>query len=149
VTEYFAALTGLLRLTGRIHGNPGLSPQLKFAWNEYGIMERLFPVLLDIHRYKAALQTVTAAITEGRSHRWTASKLRSEGACFIDMFRHERDGFVMRNQHVFREALAERSWSLLRTDYPNLFLSRPIASSSMSSGLAKQKRAMRVSGAAS
>jgi anaerobic magnesium-protoporphyrin IX monomethyl ester cyclase len=122
VDEYFSALTGLLRLTGWIHGNPGLSPQLKFAWNEYGIMERLFPALPDIRRYKAALKAVTAAsnemlfqviedislsITEGRPHQWTTDKLRNDAACFIDQFRQARDGFVTRNQHVFREALAK------------------------------------------
>jgi anaerobic magnesium-protoporphyrin IX monomethyl ester cyclase len=123
VDDYFAALTGLLRLTGWIHGNPGLSPQLKFAWNEYGIMERLFPALHDILDYKAALMAVTAAsnemlfqviedisyaITEGRPHRWTPARLKDEGARFIGQFRQARDGFVMRNQTVFREALAER-----------------------------------------
>jgi anaerobic magnesium-protoporphyrin IX monomethyl ester cyclase len=123
VDDYFAALTGLLRLTGWIHGNPGLSPQLKFAWNEYGIMERLFPGLPDIRDYKAALMAVTAAsnemlfqviedisyaITEGRPHRWTSARLKDEGARFIDQFRLARDGFVMRNQQVFREALMER-----------------------------------------
>ena len=123
VDEYFAALTGLLRLTGWIHGNPGLSPQLKFAWNEYGIMERLFPGLPDIQEYKVALKAVTAAsnemlfqviedisyaITEGRTHRWTSARLKDEGARFIDQFRQARDGFVLRNQDVFLEALAER-----------------------------------------
>jgi len=123
VDEYFSALTGLLRLTGWIHGNPGLSPQLKFAWNEYGIMERLFPALPDIRDYKAALMAVTAAsnemlfqviedisyaITEGRPHRWTSARLKDEGARFIDQFRQARDSFVLRNQGVFLEALAER-----------------------------------------
>ena len=123
VDEYFSALTGLLRLTGWIHGNPGLSPQLKFAWNEYGIMERLFPGLPDIQDYKKALMAVTAAsnemlfqviedisfaVTQDLPHQWTAAKLRNDAACFIDQFREARDGFVMRNQHVFREALMER-----------------------------------------
>jgi anaerobic magnesium-protoporphyrin IX monomethyl ester cyclase len=123
VDDYFAALTGLLRLTGWIHGNPGLSPQLKFAWNEYGIMERLFPALPDIQAYKAALKAVTAssnemlfqviedisyAITEGRPHDWNSARLKDEGARFIDQFRRARDGFVLRNQSVFLEALAER-----------------------------------------
>jgi anaerobic magnesium-protoporphyrin IX monomethyl ester cyclase len=120
VTDYFAALTGLLRLTGWIHGNPGLSPQLKFAWNEYGIMERLFPALPDIQDYKAALMAVTAAsnemlfqviddisyaVTEGRPHHWTAGRLRGEGARFIEQFRRERDGFVRRNQDLFLSTL--------------------------------------------
>jgi radical SAM superfamily enzyme YgiQ (UPF0313 family) len=123
VDDYFRALTGLLRLTGWIHGNPGLSPQLKFAWNEYGIMERLFPGLTDIQDYKKALKSVTAAsnamlfqviedisyaITEGRPHGWTSERLRTEGARFIAEFREARDGFVLRNQDVFRAALAER-----------------------------------------
>jgi anaerobic magnesium-protoporphyrin IX monomethyl ester cyclase len=123
VDDYFAALTGLLRLTGWIHGNPGLSPQLKFAWNEYGIMERLFPGLPDVQNYKAALKAVTAAsnemlfqviedisysITEGRPHGWTSARLKAEGARFIDQFRQARDGFVLRNQSVFLEALKER-----------------------------------------
>jgi len=123
VDAYFQALTGLLRLTGWIHGNPGLSPQLKFAWNEYGIMERLFPGLPDIQDYKKALKQVTAAsnamlfqviedisyaITENRPHDWTSDRLRTEGARFIAQFRDARDGFVLRNQDVFRAALAER-----------------------------------------
>ena len=123
VDDYFEALTGLLRLTGWIHGNPGLSPQLKFAWNEYGIMERLFPGLPDIQDYKTALKSVTAAsnamlfqviedisyaITEGRPHGWTSDRLRTEGAGFIAQFREARDGFVLRNRDVFRAALAER-----------------------------------------
>jgi anaerobic magnesium-protoporphyrin IX monomethyl ester cyclase len=123
VDDYFRALTGLLRLTGWIHGNPGLSPQLKFAWNEYGVMERLFPGLPDILDYKKALKAVTAAsnamlfqaiedisyaITEGRQHDWTSDRLKREAARFIGQFREARDGFVLRNQHVFREALAER-----------------------------------------
>ena len=123
VDAYFQALTGLLRLTGWIHGNPGLSPQLKFAWSEYGIMERLFPGLPDIQDYKKALKQVTAAsnamlfqviedisyaITEGREHAWTSDRLRTEGARFIAQFREARDGFVLRNQHVFRAALAQR-----------------------------------------
>jgi len=123
VDAYFQALTGLLRLTGWIHGNPGLSPQLKFAWNEYGIMERLFPGLPDIQDYKKALKQVTAAsnamlfqviedisyaITENRPHDWTSDRLRTEGGRFIAQFRDARDGFVLRNQDVFRAALAER-----------------------------------------
>ncbi|HEX4507800.1 MAG TPA: radical SAM protein [Alphaproteobacteria bacterium] len=123
VDAYFQALTGLLRLTGWIHGNPGLSPQLKFAWNEYGIMERLFPDLPDIQDYKKALKSVTAAsnamlfkviedisyaITEGRPHEWTSERLRTEGARFIAQFREARDGFVLHNQDVFRAALGER-----------------------------------------
>jgi radical SAM superfamily enzyme YgiQ (UPF0313 family) len=123
VDDYFRALTGLLRLTGWIHGNPGLSPQLKFAWNEYGIMERLFPGLPDIQDYKKALKSVTAAsnamlfqviedisyaVTEGRPHGWTSDRLRAEGARFIAQFREARDGFVLRNQDVFRAALTEQ-----------------------------------------
>jgi anaerobic magnesium-protoporphyrin IX monomethyl ester cyclase len=122
VTDYFAALTGLLRLTGWIHGNPGLSPQLKFAWNEYGIMERLFPSLPDIQDYKTALMAVTAAsnemlfqviddisyaVTERRPHQWTAGRLRSEGARFIEEFRRQRDGFVRRNQDIFLNTARE------------------------------------------
>ena len=125
VDAYFQALTGLLRLTGWIHGNPGLSPQLKFAWNEYGIMERLFPALADIQDYKKALKAVTAgsnamlfqviedisyAITEGRPHDWTSERLKREAARFIAQFREARDGFVMRNQDVFRAALAGREF---------------------------------------
>jgi hypothetical protein len=122
VTDYFATLTGLLRLTGWIHGNPGLSPQLKFAWNEFGIMERLFPALPDVGRYKAALQAVTAAsnemlfqviedvsfaITEGSPHRWTPRVLRGECTRFLERFHQERDSFVARNQRVFLDALKE------------------------------------------
>jgi radical SAM superfamily enzyme YgiQ (UPF0313 family) len=122
VGQYFAVLTGLLRLTGWIHGNPGLSPQLKFAWNEYGIMERLFPALPDIQEYKQELMAVTAvsndmlfqviedvadAVTEDYPHDWTPARLRVEATCFLEEFRFARDGFVQRNQAIFLASPAD------------------------------------------
>jgi hypothetical protein len=54
------------------------------------------------------IEDISYAITEGRPHGWTSARLKDEGARFIDQFRRARDGFVLRNQSVFLEALAER-----------------------------------------
>jgi len=120
VSEYFQALTGLLRLTGWIHGNPGLSPQLKFAWNEVGIMERLFPPLPDMAEYQETLRGITAQSNEmlfrvvedmaetvlnGAPLRWTTEILRAECLRFLDEFHRERDAFVLRNQPLLLQVL--------------------------------------------
>jgi radical SAM superfamily enzyme YgiQ (UPF0313 family) len=120
VSEYFQALTGLLRLTGWIHGNPGLSPQLKFAWNEVGIMERLFPPLPDMAEYQDTLRGITAKSNEmlfrvvedmadtvlnGKPQRWTTEILRAECMRFLEEFHRERDAFVLRNQPLLLQVL--------------------------------------------
>ena len=122
VSEYFQALTGLLRLTGWIHGNPGLSPQLKFAWNEVGIMERLFPPLPDMAEYQDTLRGITAKSNEmlfrvvedmadtvlnGKPQRWTTEILRAECMRFLEEFHRERDAFVLRNQPLLLQVLRE------------------------------------------
>ena len=122
VGEYFGNLTGLLRLTGWIHGNPGLSPQLKFAWNEVGIMERLFPPLPDMDEYQARLREITAKsnemlfrviedlsyeITDNQAHDWTAARLKSECERFLGEFHIERHAFVLRNQPALLKVLQD------------------------------------------
>src|SRR5262249_9187168 len=120
IDQYFRSLTGMLRLTGWIHGNPGLSPQLKFAWNEVGIMERLFPPLPDMEQYQARLREITAAsnemlfrvvearsyeITDTRPHDWSSARLKPECARFLEEFHMERHAFVLRNQTALLKVL--------------------------------------------
>lgn len=120
IDRYFRNLTGMLRLTGWIHGNPGLSPQLKFAWNEVGIMERLFPPLPDMDEYQARLREITAQsnemlfrvvedlsyeITDNRPHDWSSARLKAECARFLEEFHMERHAFVLRNQRALLKVL--------------------------------------------
>jgi anaerobic magnesium-protoporphyrin IX monomethyl ester cyclase len=122
LSQYFQNLTGLLRLTGWIHGNPGLTPQLKFAWNEVAIMERLFPPLPDLAGYQETLRHITAqsnemlfrviedmaaALTDDRPHHWSAKQLRSECGRFLEQFHQERHAFVLKSQPIMLRALRE------------------------------------------
>ena len=99
---------------------PGLSPQLKFAWNEVGVMERLFPPLPDMAEYQDTLRGITAKSNEmlftvvedmadtvlnGKPQRWTTEILRAECMRFLEEFHRERDAFVLRNQPLLLQVL--------------------------------------------
>lgn len=58
---FYQHVNEALNLTGWIHGVRALSPQLKFAWSELAIMERLTPDLPQLGRYRVTLQQITAA----------------------------------------------------------------------------------------
>ena len=122
VSEYFQALNRAAaadRLDPRQSRAP---PQLKFAWNEVGIMDRLFPPLPDMAEYQDTLRDITAKSNEmlfkvvedmadtvisGRPHRWTTEILRSECMRFLDEFHRERNAFVLRNQPALLRVLRE------------------------------------------
>jgi hypothetical protein len=95
---------------------------LKFAWNEVGIMERLFPPLPDMAEYQDTLRDITAKSNEmlfkvvedmadtvlnGKPHRWTTEILRAECMRFLEEFHRERNAFVLRNQPMLLQVLRE------------------------------------------
>jgi hypothetical protein len=58
---FFQEVHEALNVTGWIHSLQALSPQLKFAWSEVAIMERLTPSLPRLRDYKEALRWTTQA----------------------------------------------------------------------------------------
>jgi radical SAM superfamily enzyme YgiQ (UPF0313 family) len=57
---FFTQVNEALNVTGWIHGLESLSPQLKFAWTEFAIMERLTPSLPGLSAYRDRLRAITA-----------------------------------------------------------------------------------------
>jgi radical SAM superfamily enzyme YgiQ (UPF0313 family) len=130
VTEYFHLITNLLERVGWMDGEIGLSQQLKVAFNEAAVMQRLFPTLPDFPYYLERLRTIAREsneiifsvvedlmvfVTEGRLHNWTRERLRTAGYEFLAAFRCERDGFVSKHQQHFMSALGASTFELQAT----------------------------------
>ena len=118
---YFEALSGLLNVAGWIHGCRALSPQLDWAWHEVAILERLFPPLSDLDRYKQHLRTITResndmlftvveemaqAHEQGTRETWSEDKIESQCQAFLHCLLFERNEFVYRHQEMLLQALA-------------------------------------------
>lgn len=61
LTEFYILVNELLNMTGWIHGLHALSPQLKHAWTEVAVIERLYPAVRGLPSYRAKLQNLTRA----------------------------------------------------------------------------------------
>jgi anaerobic magnesium-protoporphyrin IX monomethyl ester cyclase len=118
--DFFEAVNRALNVTGWIHGIQALSPQLKFAWNELAIMERLTPDLPDLDGYHAGLQAITAESNEvlfevvedlvascrdGAPSAVSPAELAARARVFVDRLVGERNAYVARNQDPLLEAL--------------------------------------------
>ena len=122
---FFEEVNASLNTTGWIHGLDALSPQLKFAWSEMAIMERLTPCLPGLAQYKEALRTATAAsngvlfdVVEelvqhcGDGFSWPPTRnaaLSARSRESIDELVRLRNGFVLRNQAELLRVL-EPQW---------------------------------------
>lgn len=117
---FYQQVNEALNLTGWIHGMRALSPQLKFAWSELAIMERLTPGLPFLDGYRATLQQITAASNAvlfdvvleladhceaGTDARIDRATLAEHAAQFVDELLYERDSFVATNQDELLRAL--------------------------------------------
>ena len=118
--RFFAEINEALNLTGWIHGLHALSPQLKFAWAEMAIIERLLPGLAELDEYRARLRRITAASNEvlfevveelvgcvSRRRRdvdlaCVAGRGRAD---YVRRLVRERDAFVLANQDALLAAL--------------------------------------------
>jgi radical SAM superfamily enzyme YgiQ (UPF0313 family) len=119
---FFEQVDAGLRTTGWIHGLAALSPNLKFAMNEYAIMERLTPWLPGLADYRLALQQITKESNEilfgvveelaeaaRRGHRGVVrqSELAELARSFLGRLLDQRNAFVARNNQALAEALDE------------------------------------------
>jgi anaerobic magnesium-protoporphyrin IX monomethyl ester cyclase len=110
---FFNEVNEALNVTGWIHGLKALSPQVKFAWNEFAIMERLTPALPGLTGYRAELRRITAtsnevlfdtverlarACRDGAPADVSQAALAIQARSFVDELIQGRDTFVAANQ---------------------------------------------------
>ncbi len=103
--DFYDALTGIVEVKGWVHGYDGLSLQLSWAWHEVAVMDKLFPTLRGMERYKQWLRQLTStsngvllqvvedlsyAFSEHRHHSWSAQALEEHRRRFIAELRTRR-----------------------------------------------------------
>jgi radical SAM superfamily enzyme YgiQ (UPF0313 family) len=122
--DFYVAVNELLSMTGWVHGLRALSPQLKFAWSEVAVLERLFPAVPDLPTYRSALRRITQAsnavlfdVVEDLVHTFVAGgrpapsaiMLKEQCRRFVDELLRERNAFILRCQPILLRALESES----------------------------------------
>src|SRR5256714_6024405 len=59
LSAFYEGLTNMISLRGWIHGLEAVTIQLSTAWHEVATIERLFPQLAGMRRYKTILRNIT------------------------------------------------------------------------------------------
>ncbi|SEC31297.1 Radical SAM superfamily enzyme YgiQ, UPF0313 family [Rhizobiales bacterium GAS188] len=113
LTDFYVVVNELLNMTGWIHGLRALSPQLKHAWNEVAIIERLYPTVSDLPSYREKLQNLTRAsnavlldVVERLAHDFMANRktihspdiLREQCGRFAEELIATRNAFIRQSQ---------------------------------------------------
>ena len=122
LTDFYVAVNELLNITGWIHGLRALSPQLKYAWSEVAVIERLYPGVRDLPTYRAELQSLTRDsnavlfdVVEGLAHDFIAGRssvfekdaLSEQCRRFVDKLLASRNAFIARSQAEVVRALGD------------------------------------------
>jgi anaerobic magnesium-protoporphyrin IX monomethyl ester cyclase len=122
LTDFYVAVNELLNITGWIHGLRALSPQLKYAWSEVAVIERLYPGVRDLPTYRAELQSLTRDsnallfdVVEGLAHDFVAGRtsvfasetLSEQCRRFVDKLLASRNAFIARSQAEIVRALGD------------------------------------------
>jgi anaerobic magnesium-protoporphyrin IX monomethyl ester cyclase len=117
---FYEGLTSVVNITGWIHGLRALTTQLSWAWNEVAVMERLFPTLPGMARYKSSLRRITResndlllrvvedlsyVYSDGRKNRRGRAEVEEYRERFLDELLEKRNSFVFRNQAILLRAL--------------------------------------------
>ena len=120
LSEFYEGLSNVVSLTGWIHGLEAVTQQLGCAWHEVAVMERLFPALPGIGRYKQRLRRITKTsndllldavedlsyvYSDGRESRWDPDELEQSRKDVINRLLSTRNGFVLRHQDLMLTAL--------------------------------------------
>lgn len=123
LSEFYEALTERVSLDGWIHGLEAVTQQLGCAWHEVAVMERLFPQLPGMARYKGKLRRTTQrsndlllgvvedlsfAYSHGRPFEWDPSEIESSRKRVLEEVLDARNAFVLRRQDLLLEALGMR-----------------------------------------
>jgi radical SAM superfamily enzyme YgiQ (UPF0313 family) len=120
VDAFYATLARIVDVTGWIHGNRALTPQLNWAWNELAVIRKLFPALPDSDEYEAALRRITSesneklfGVVERVAHLHETDKgrapdpqvLRRHCDAALKRLLQVRNAFIGRNQDVMIRSL--------------------------------------------
>jgi anaerobic magnesium-protoporphyrin IX monomethyl ester cyclase len=118
--RFYDEISQALQITGWIHGLSALSPQLKFAWAEFAIIERLLPRLPDLHEYGDKLRRITAASNavlcdvleelvdvcrKSAASALSRDTLGAQCRAFAAELVSERDAYMLKNQGALLDAL--------------------------------------------
>jgi anaerobic magnesium-protoporphyrin IX monomethyl ester cyclase len=118
--RFYEEISQALQVTGWIHGLSALSPQLKFAWAELAIIERLLPWLAGLRDYRETLRRITAASNavlcdvveelvdvcrDGAASSPSRDALGAQCRAFVTELVSERDAYMLRNQAALLDAL--------------------------------------------
>lgn len=124
IEAFYESLTGLVSLTGWIHGLKAVTSQLNWAWHEVATMERLFPALPGMAEYKEKLRSITKAsndflltvvedlsysFSDGTENKWTPEIVEKHREEFLNELLKTRDGFVYRNEQLILSTLKQDS----------------------------------------
>lgn len=120
LNEFYGALTRYVNISGWIHGYEALSVQLKWAWHEVAVMERLFPAIVEMSSYREKLKNITAtsndfllrvvedlslSFSNGSINPWSSADVEAKRVQFLGALLDERNSFVERNQAALLEGL--------------------------------------------
>jgi anaerobic magnesium-protoporphyrin IX monomethyl ester cyclase len=119
IYDFYVAVNELLNITGWIHGLKALSPQLKYVWSEFAVIERLYPSVPDLQTYKNTLRRITKAsnevlfdvvedlvyaFLEERRAKFTRRELRDKCSVFVSSLIDARNTYIQKNRiHFLRE----------------------------------------------
>ena len=122
VTEFYEGLTNMISLSGWIHGLEAVTQQLMTAWHEVAVMERLFPQLPQMRRYKTRLRRITKrsnslllnvvenltyVYSDKREIDWDPQQIEANRKQVLEDLITERDDFVIENQDLLLETLRQ------------------------------------------
>ena len=121
LTAFYEGLTNTISLRGWIHGLEAVTVQLSTAWHEVAVMERLFPTLPGMRRYKTRLRQITKrsnnllldvvedltyTYSDGREINWEPEQIEASRKQVLEDLIAERDAFVVDNQDLMLETLS-------------------------------------------
>jgi len=131
LSAFYEGLTDVVSLTGWIHGLEAVTLQLGCAWHEVAVMERLFPPLPGMPRYKQRLRQITKrsnhllltvvedlsyVYSDGRENLWDPADIERRRVRVIDDLLTARNEFVLQHQNTMLGALGISEMSSVTDD---------------------------------
>lgn len=120
IGEFYESLSDLVSLSGWIHGLRAVTSQLGWAWHEVATIERLFPVLLGMEKYKETLRGITKdsndlllKVVEDLSYQfsdnepisWSPEVVEEARERFLEALLRERNAFIFANERILIDTL--------------------------------------------
>jgi anaerobic magnesium-protoporphyrin IX monomethyl ester cyclase len=118
LNSYFETLNCLVKHW--MNGSDALANQLNFAWHEYWVLRRLFPVVAGLEEYELCLRSITQLCNEyllslvgevsqifeeGEGRTLSSAKVQADSTGFSEQLLNTRNAFVSRNQQAILSAL--------------------------------------------